>query len=725
MLLVLVTLGFSSIIGQVVLMRELVVIFFGNELVFGLILAWWLLWEAMGAWGLGRWADRHDWGRRALGLTLTFAAFALPIEIAVSRLIRDLMGVTPGAIVPLEQVFWTVGLILAPYCLAHGTAFFLGAKLLGGNSAGPAYALESAGAVVGGALFSFVLINHLDAFQAILLVATVTLVTVVRLPSSASMTPFGKHGLAISGLAFIAGIALALPLGAWLHQTTLKQQWPRLVFSEDSRYGRLTITALGDQRAFFENGLLVFETESTLPEEVVHLPMLAHPDPQRVLLLGGGVSGDLTELFKYSVAELVYLELDPLVIKAAQDQLPAEQANILKEPRLRLINKDGRYYAKQAREKFDVVILDLPEPSTGQLNRFYTLEFFQEVKPLLSAGGIFTLGLPSAENYWSPELARRNASVYHTLRQVFATVLVTPGDHNHILATTASSFPDATELGDRLRARGITTRWVTPVYIDFLLTGDRFNTVLAELEEGPEVKLNRDLSPICYFYDLALWVSRFGSGLRGLFETTSLLRLSWLAFPLIIGLIALWGRRRATGMALVGGTGFSAMTLQIVLILAFQALYGYVYQQVGLLVTAFMAGLALGAGMVSRQQPAVNCRWLTVIQGGLLVYALALALALPKDLPAPELTFPILAGVAGALAGAVFPLAAVSYRAGETSRVAGLLYGADLLGGCVGAVATSTILVPVLGVVQTCLAVALIAGAGMLLALCSVPSHPC
>jgi spermidine synthase len=96
---------------------------------------------------------------------------------------------------------------------------------------------------------------------------------------------------------------------------------------------------------------------------------------------------------------------------------------------------------------------------------------------------------------------------------------------------------------------------------------------------------------------------------------------------------------------------------------------------------------------------------------------LILALTLPLRLPAPGFVFPVLAGVAGALTGAVFPLAAALYEPEGSGRVAGLLYGADLIGGCVGATTASAVLVPVLGVVQTCVGVALVGAAGMLLSI--------
>ena len=199
---------------------------------------------------------------------------------------------------------------------------------------------------------------------------------------------------------------LALPFGHALNQATLRWQWPNLVYAADSRYGRVTVEALGSQRVFYTDGLLAFESQGTTSEEVAHFPLLAHPDPRRVLLIGGGVAGDLREILKHPVDAVTYVELDPLLIEAAQAYLPPADAAVLRDPRVRVVMTDGRRYVKTTDERFDVVILDLPEPITGALNRFYTTEFFGEVRSLLRPGGILAFGLPSAENYWSPELAR-------------------------------------------------------------------------------------------------------------------------------------------------------------------------------------------------------------------------------------------------------------------------------------------------------------------------------
>ena len=101
-------LGFTSIIAQIVLMRELVATFYGNELLFGLVLMAWLAWVAVGAWGLARPAAGLESGTKAFGAGLTLAAALLLLEIALVRDVRTLLGVTPGAFVEFEPMVGAV-----------------------------------------------------------------------------------------------------------------------------------------------------------------------------------------------------------------------------------------------------------------------------------------------------------------------------------------------------------------------------------------------------------------------------------------------------------------------------------------------------------------------------------------------------------------------------------------------------------------------------------------
>ena len=266
---------------------------------------------------------------------------------------------------------------------------------------------------------------------------------------------------------------------------------------------------------------------------------------------------------------------------------------------------------------------------------------------------------------------------------------------------------------------------MTPGYVEYVFTTDRFAAVQAELEKTIDVRLNRDLAPICYYYDLALWMSRFYPNLRGAFESASLVNLWWVVVPLaLILLLARWQRQWTVPFA-IATIGMAEMTLEVVILFAFQVLHGTIYAEISLIVTAFMAGLALGgaAGQrltggkrrEARDRKGVR-RTLIAVQGAVVVYSGAFPFILSLPIPMPTLVFPLLALVAGALTGMAFPLA-VALMQGDAGRVAGSLYGADLVGGCVGALLGTVLLVPVLGIPQTCVAVALVGLAGLLVLL--------
>jgi len=756
----LLALGFTTTVAQVLLVRELVAVFYGNELVLGLILAAWLAWGALGAGlsgclfscsqkseghipaqavpGVGPSGHRASYSQgsedripvqEALGVGPSgrlsscshksldrilagglVALGLLPaLQMLLVRAARGLLHVPPGALVEFGPMAGVILLSVAPVCLLAGALFPPLARRLAetGRPAGEAYLWECAGAAAGGALFSFVLIRYLDPFQ------TAALILMADLSAALSLAhlPFANLRLAHLPLAIL--LLALLPLASFIHRATLRWQWSDLAFAADSPYGRIVIQARDSQRVFYENGLLMFETQGTDPEEVIHPPLLAHPAPRDVLLIGGAAAGNLREALRHPVAHVTVVESDPLLLRAARLHLPPDEAAVLDDPRVTVILADGRRFVQMARQTFDVVILDLPEPSTGALNRFYTEEFFREVRTVLNPGGILALGLPAAENYWSPELARRNGSIYHTLRAVFPHVLALPGDTTCFLASTDPLEADPDLWGRRLAERGIPTRWVTASYIRYLFTTDRFAQVQQALEATAGVRLNRDLTPICYYYDLALWLSRFTPRLRGFFERTDLLRLNWVALALAVPVGLARVRRRWAVPIAVGGAGLAGMMLEVVILLAFQVRHGSLYAQVSLIVTAYMVGMVLGSRLAASRPWAAPTarRALLALMGALVVGAAVLPFLLGRPLPAA--VFPLLAVLGGGWGGAVFPLALQAER-GDVGRAAGRLYGADLAGGCLGALLGGAFFIPLLGIPQTCGVIALLGVAGIL-----------
>ncbi|KYH39138.1 MAG: spermine synthase [Candidatus Bathyarchaeota archaeon B23] len=396
---------------------------------------------------------------------------------------------------------------------------------------------------------------------------------------------------------------------------------------------------------------------------------------------------------------------------------------MLSDPRVEVVNLDGRLFVKASPTSYDVVILHLPSPSTLQLNRFYTQEFFGEVEGLLGEGGVFSLILPSSPAHIPLEMAERNRCVYEALRAVFPHRLAVPGDYNLLIASRDLALTyDAVELQGRLLERGVETRALTLDYLNYLFDPVRREIGLAYLGEAGAMA-NRDDRPLAVFYDLALWNSLVNPSSTPLFRLLSRLGLRWLPLPLLLCLLlAVRGVSPSTSVAAaVLTTGVAGMTISILTLYAYQILCGYLYQELGVVSASFMLGLTLGGLHMSRRVSRLGSLK-TLLKVELLVAAYIVMLPLAVELPSTPLArwlLPLLSCLGGLLVGLEFPLAGhLALRAGGgVGGVAGLLYALDLLGGCLGALASSIWLIPLHGFWGASLAVLTLKASSLLLLL--------
>jgi spermidine synthase len=446
--------------------------------------------------------------------------------------------------------------------------------------------------------------------------------------------------------------------------TALQFPGQRVVFRGQSPYGKLVVTEAAGQLNYIENGGPLFSTHNTEQiEETVHYAMAQRPAARRVLLIGGGVTGTAREILKYPDATVTYVELDPLILKVVPVQ----------GPRIRVVNTDGRRFIQQTSERFDVVIVDLPGPKTSQLNRFFTAEFFAEVQQHLAPDGVLSFALGRYENYVSPELTQLLASAYQTVKTRFDNVLLIPGGRIHFLASNGKL---SLAIAGRLEEAGIATRFVNRHYLDATLTPDRINDLQRAVAQP--AKINRDFKPVLYLYQLRHWLSEFGG------------RFGWPEVVLGLALVVYVVRLRATALVIFAG-GFAASALEVVLLLAFQILYGSLYRQLGVIVTMFMAGLAVGAWWANRRP--LRLPWLAL---GIAV----LAAVLPGLIRVGWLIAPLTFGLA-MLVGMEFPVASRAEPV-ATAATASRLFTADFVGACLGALLVSTWLIPWLGVGPAC-----------------------
>jgi spermidine synthase len=754
-------LGFTAAIAQIVLLRELMLVFGGNEISLGLVLAVWLLWTAVGSGVAGRLALRTADPRRWMAGLQALLALALPATVLGVRFGKAALTTVPGESLGPAAALLVSLAALSVFCILSGSLFTAASRLwtcvetterlqpielAGATDESPAspadggarvYMVEAVGAVAGGLLAGLALLRLCSPLQIACGLGLLNLMAAVGLATR-------RWWARCAAVAALAGLSVPVWLPAGLpalENRLLQRLWPpgyRLAATRSSPYGNLAVVETEGLRSVYENGLILFHApDPEGAEEAVHYALLEHPAPRSLLLIGGGANGSLRQALQHpSLARVDYVELDPAIIEIARRYFPEEWAPAESDARVDVHVTDGRRFVQTAEGPFDVIVVNLPDPHTAQLNRYYTLEFFREAAAKLAPDGVLSFRLAASENYIGPDLAEFLRTMEKTLRAAFPEVVTIPGETVHFFAAKRAGVltRDAATLLARLRERRLDTTYVREYYLPFRMAPERMSDLDERIRQLPSTRVNRDLAPVAYYFDMTLWSSRFGHGyalaLRAL-GGVSFARLTF-ALGLLLMALALAGRRRFSAAAsCTAATGLTSIGLEVLLLLAFQARYGSLYQGLALLIAAFMAGMAVGSGL-ERGARTLACRVETLLdtwarsrtQASARVPTrharvrapqtlawvqclVALApLALCACFPAPQAVYPALALVCGALGGYQFALASRVLRAAKPKPRPGALYAVDLAGSCVGAILFSLYLIPVFGFFRTSLVAA-------------------
>ena len=717
-------LGFSSLVSKVVVIRELAMSFYANEFFIGWVLFCWLLGTAAGSTVGSRLFCDPRKALRSLGVLQVLTAFLFPLAIVLIRSGKLILGTSPGALPEFIPSLLCSFTVLVPLCGALGAQFAVAARVqvsqMPGEGPAPAvgwaYLWECLGFIAGGIVFSFVLVFanefRVAAILAVLNLAVACGVFHVFLKEK-------KRSLRI-----LVFIAFLFPVWLFMNSASLQQKTSQLRFphetlvrTENTVHGNVSVTKLEGQYNFYQSGLLLGADRDDLASEyLVHFPMLAHPAPQKVLLLGTGFNGPLQQILKHGPQEVRSVELDPELLKITAGFLPADLQKILHDPRVRLGAGDPRDFLKKEGGKFDVIIANFPDPASVLINRNYTEQFFRSVRSHLSAGGVFATHITFSANSLMPELERLGSSVYATLSQVFPSVAVLPEDTLYFLAS-AGNAPSwgFKEMTGRLSERKIKPDFVTADQIRYRLTNDRVERVTTAFRNAIWKTKNADLWPRTCYFEFLRWLSQFAPGFARAFFF-----LVTLPFPVILtaGLFAILfvsfsrvpqeGIRKLAHISM-GVAGFSLMAFEIVVIYLFQAAFGDLYYRLAWVITAFMAGLGAGTwaalGLIKKVPERSGLAGLHFMNAVFFFFLIKVCVRIFSKgfFLGEEYQFAFL-GMAlwgGLTAGVAFPFANRFYLVqGSGDRLASV-YAADLWGSALGALLTAGFFIPIWGVPQT------------------------
>lgn len=564
--------GFGGLVAEILLLRELMIVFSGNELSIGIILANWLLLEAIGCIYPGRWIDRIRGKLEAFALVTILFSVAFIAAIVFARILKNILGVSIGENIGLFPMFYSSLLILLPVSLLHGALFTFSCRIyalasdqevsatqpssqsrtsppkeedgLRDNTAGKVYIYETIGTITGGLACTFLLIPLLNTFQAAFVIAFLGMLSCLCMlipttrPFSVylwkqNQTPAGLFAepgpegqnsrcqisvrILLTGLLMVTGYAVIGGPAEKLHQQTIRMQWKnhQVVHYQNSRYGNITVLENQGQYLFFLDGIPEIITpvpDMLFVEEFVHLPLLAHPDPRSILILRGGAGGVINEALTHpSVRTLRYAEHDPLLIDIiAMFATPLTESE-LQDERVTVTLRDGRRYLATTADRYDVIFIGVSEPSNLQANRFFTQEFFQLARERLHEGGVVVFTAPGSLTFLSEELKNLNRTLYHTFNSVFEHVRPVPGDGHYLYMGSESSEIRDLDLSvviKRLKERALPAEAMVPWHIEKKLHTGWQQWFHDFIGEDPPA-LNRDFRPLGLYYHITHWNSLY------------------------------------------------------------------------------------------------------------------------------------------------------------------------------------------------------------------------
>jgi spermidine synthase len=192
-----------------------------------------------------------------------------------------------------------------------------------------------------------------------------------------------------------------------------------ILYSGKSEYQKIDIVETTDfGRMMLLDGIIMLteKFEFSYHEMITHVPLFTHPNPERVLVIGGGDGGTAREVVKHkSVKECVMVEIDGCVVEKSKEFFPT-LSSVFNDPKLTLLIEDGVSYMQEHRNEFDIIIIDSTDP-IGPAEGLFSQKFYQNVYDALKKDGIVTA--QGESSYYYPNIQKNLLS---NIKKIFPYV---------------------------------------------------------------------------------------------------------------------------------------------------------------------------------------------------------------------------------------------------------------------------------------------------------------
>ena len=743
-------LGFFSLVAQTLALREFAVSFGASELGLALFFFFWLFWAGAGA----KLASGRTTSRRLLFVGLCVYPLLAFGQMSLLAGLRGFCGLKAWEFFGAGRLFLGLAVVTSFFSLATGAIFTAVADLIKETYRLPppgclskpvgilprgwesrlvarAFFYDALGGFFAGGLTTLLILAVWPA-QTILSLAAVLFYAAVAVAANR------RRSIPVLVCSILA-LALFLTLSAmpgiigdfWQNQR-LKNIFPGGTVIEETftPYRHLFLARLAESKvALFSGGRILDVFPETVDSDAQASMLVAQADdPRHLVVLGEGAHNLIRSLLKFPIESLVWVMEDRRFYQTVTRHMSADYHAAFRDSRLKLVFEPQRDFLKSHIAAFDLVVLTAQDPDSLLADRFFTQEFYRQVKGSLAERGLFACRITSGENYLAGEQGNYGASVYATLSSVFFKVAIVAGESSWFFSGNAR-FPaveDPAILADRLRSAPARLEFKPEAFYT-LLEPKRSQFSRQAYAANPLVKtrglLDSDRRPLAFFLYLLVLAEHSSPALAAALKAMFLAGPLVFILPMVIFFLArIWFLRKFENLAgprqvfhaglFQAASGFCAFSMHLVFLFLFQNRFGTMFALVGFLNALFMLGLFLGSrlglalvsGPVGQDRRALfvgmaaSLAGLAALAGSVMVWG-------PDRLP--QAVFMLLFALCGCLGGLSYALAGKVWEAGGVTvdNTAAGLQLLDYWGGALAGLVSGFLMLPALGTHNTFLTI--------------------
>lgn len=646
--------GFSSIFIQTYLLRETIFVSGGNELTIAFFFFFWFFGIFFGS----IFGKNFKGSEKSFILFLSFFPFFSFLNYIIVFLLNFIFSIPVGG----EPSFLRG--ILSSFGFSFFNGFYIGflfpLSILFQRNLPKVFFFESAGSFFSGCILTLFLLKFLSPFKALLFLSIILLSFSSKKIKFLLLIP-----LLILNFEGIFNKIRYKTIGI-IGKVQREIQSP---------YQNIIISSLKETSSIYLNGKFSSQYPSGEAIDLRYYPFFSIPEKIENILIYGFPMGNEENLSKLRIKNIEIIESDPYLIKLIE-----KNKDYYKE-------KDLRDYLDNKNKSFDLIIIDMPPPSSLLSSRFCTIQFFKILKKSLRENGFFVLYLNFPQDFWGNEMEKYSSSIYNSLKSVFVNVKIGISQNPFFLSSNSNfSLEKSLKRGEKLFEN---IKDFSPSILSYFFPDEK-TRYFEEKIRNEKKSLIKDEKPFNYLNILRLKSKMEEDNF--IYKLFSIPKI-YLSLLILIPLIYL--KKNLRVYFSVFSNGSIGIGLYLILSFLYQVKYGILYSRVGLLTSLFMLGLAFSS-LLAKFLFNKNMKiWL--IDFLFIIYLSSLFLVNTF----PQLLFFAFFFLAGLFSGIPFTFIGLLKGGGQVASAQ--MEAQDHLGASIGALISGTIFIPLFGIYITIL----------------------